>query len=165
MAIWRGEGGTGESSSNTAINLITQIKQETLTAKEQAEVAALTATTQATAASASAASAAANASALDDAVAAAQAAQASAEAAEASAESSEADAEAAQAAAEAAQVAAEAAVSTSVTISTNQTITGIKTFSQTIVGSIDGNAETVTNGVTLAGTQTLTNKTLDGGSF
>jgi hypothetical protein len=56
-------------------------------------------------------------------------------------------------------------VANSVTLSTNQTITGVKTFNQTIVGSINGNAATVTNGVTLAGTQTLTNKTLDGGTY
>ena len=36
-----------------------------------------------------------------------------------------------------------------------QTIGGVKTFSSTISGSIDGNADTVTDGVTMAGTQTI----------
>lgn len=38
-----------------------------------------------------------------------------------------------------------------VTIGTNQTITGTKTFNNTIVGSINGNAATVTNGVYTSG--------------
>jgi len=38
----------------------------------------------------------------------------------------------------------------------NQTIAGIKTFSATISGSINGNAATVTNGVYTTGTQTIT---------
>ena len=39
--------------------------------------------------------------------------------------------------------------------STNQTISGTKTFTSTIVGSISGNAETVTNGVYTTGNQTI----------
>jgi hypothetical protein len=54
---------------------------------------------------------------------------------------------------------------TVVKLTGNQTVAGIKTFSSTIGGSIDGNAATVTNGVYLATTQTLTNKTLDGGTY
>lgn len=40
-------------------------------------------------------------------------------------------------------------------LSTAQTIAGVKTFSSTIVGSIDGNAGTVTNGVYTTGTQSI----------
>jgi hypothetical protein len=61
----------------------------------------------------------------------------------------------------AAATAASINISNFVDRTTNQTIDGIKTFSNTIVGSINGNAATVTNGVTLAGTQTLTNKTVE----
>ena len=44
-----------------------------------------------------------------------------------------------------------------------QTIAGAKTFSSTISGSINGNADTVTDGVYLSGTQTITgNKTFTG---
>ena len=44
-----------------------------------------------------------------------------------------------------------------------QTIAGVKTFSSTISGSINGNADTVTDGVYLSGTQTITgNKTFTG---
>jgi hypothetical protein len=42
----------------------------------------------------------------------------------------------------------------------NQTIAGTKTFSSPVAGDITGNAATVTNGVYLNATQTLTNKTL-----
>ena len=38
---------------------------------------------------------------------------------------------------------------------TNQTIGGVKTFSSTIVGSVDGNAGTVTNGVYTTGNQSI----------
>jgi len=47
----------------------------------------------------------------------------------------------------------------------DQTIAGTKTFSSPVAGDITGNAATVTNGVYLATTQTLTNKTLDGGTY
>lgn len=42
-----------------------------------------------------------------------------------------------------------------VTLAGSQTITGTKTFSSTIVGSINGNAATVTNGVYTSGNQTI----------
>jgi hypothetical protein len=42
----------------------------------------------------------------------------------------------------------------------NQTIAGTKTFSSPVAGDITGNAATVTNGVYLNATQTLTNKTI-----
>lgn len=42
-----------------------------------------------------------------------------------------------------------------VTIEGNQTITGTKTFTNTISANIDGNAATVTNGVTTTGTQII----------
>jgi hypothetical protein len=42
-----------------------------------------------------------------------------------------------------------------VDLSTNQTIAGTKTFSSPIVGSVNGNAGTVTNGVYTAGDQTI----------
>lgn len=45
--------------------------------------------------------------------------------------------------------------STYVTLGTNQTISGTKTFSSTISGSITGNAGTVTNGVYTTGNQTI----------
>jgi hypothetical protein len=45
--------------------------------------------------------------------------------------------------------------STVVRTSGNQTIAGIKTFSNTISGSINGNANTVTNGVYTTGNQTI----------
>jgi hypothetical protein len=48
-----------------------------------------------------------------------------------------------------------ATVTNGVYTSGAQTITGIKTFSSTIVGSINGNAATVTNGVYTSGDQTI----------
>ena len=184
MAIYRGVGGSGESTTNTIVNLVAQYTFD-------AEAAKIAATAEAANAAASAANAAASAASITGDVASAEAARVAAEAAAAAADSSETDAEAAQVAAEAAQAAAEATVANSVTLNTDQTITGVKTFSQTIVGSIDGNAATatnvaysgltgtvptwnqdttgnaatVTNGVYLATTQTLTNKTLDGGTY
>jgi hypothetical protein len=82
-------------------------------------------------------------------------------------------------------------LSTSVRLTGDQTVAGTKTFSSTIVGSINGNAATVTNGVyttgdqTIAGTKTFsstisgsingnaatvtnglyTNSTIDGGTY
>lgn len=109
MGVYRGPGGTGESSSNTALAEVAALSNTVLQAKEQAEAAASSASASATASAASAASAAANAAALDDAVAAAQAAQAAAEAAQAASEAAEASAESSEADAEAAQAAAEAA--------------------------------------------------------
>lgn len=45
----------------------------------------------------------------------------------------------------------------------NETVAGIKTFSSTITGSIDGNAATVTNGVYTTGNQTIAgNKSFTG---
>jgi len=46
-------------------------------------------------------------------------------------------------------------VSNLVTLNSAQTITGQKTFNQTILGSINGNAGTVTNGVYTVGNQTI----------
>ena len=45
--------------------------------------------------------------------------------------------------------------STAVKLTGNETIAGTKTFSSTIVGSINGNSATVTNGVYTAGNQTI----------
>jgi uncharacterized protein YlzI (FlbEa/FlbD family) len=44
---------------------------------------------------------------------------------------------------------------TAVKLTGNQTIAGIKTFSSTMIGSISGNAGTVTNGVYIVGNQTI----------
>jgi hypothetical protein len=44
---------------------------------------------------------------------------------------------------------------TAVKLTTNQTIAGVKTFSSTIVGSVSGNAGTVTNGVYIVGNQSI----------
>ena len=51
------------------------------------------------------------------------------------------------------------------TLSGTQTITGAKTFSTTITGSITGNAGTVTNGVYITGTQTITGDKTFTGAF
>ena len=48
-----------------------------------------------------------------------------------------------------------AAASNSVQLTGNQTIDGVKTFNQTVSGSITGNAGTVTNGVYTTGNQTI----------
>lgn len=63
-------------------------------------------------------------------------------------------------AAAAAASATEAAntLSSTVKLTGDQTIEGVKTFSSTIVGSISGNAATVTNGL-------YTNSTIDGGTY
>jgi len=50
---------------------------------------------------------------------------------------------------------ADAIANSAVLLTGDQTIEGIKTFSSTVSGSIDGNSETVTNGVYTAGDQTI----------
>ena len=109
MGIYRGPGGTGESSSNTAVTEIVALSNTVLQAKTDAEAAATSAASSATAAATSASNAASSAADLDAAVTAAQAAQAASETAQEGAEEAQDAALAAQVAAEAAKVAAEAA--------------------------------------------------------
>jgi hypothetical protein len=68
---------------------------------------------------------------------------------------------AANSAAAAAAIADSLNPSSFVDLTSTQTISGVKSFSNPINGSITGNSATVTNGVTLNDTQTLTNKTIN----
>lgn len=171
MAIYRGVGGSGESTTNTLANLVAQYTFDAEAAKIAAQAA------QAASEAAKVVAEDASASALADSLIAGTAAD----------EASESAAEAAASA----EAAATFDPDDFVNLTSNQTVAGVKTFSSTIVGSINGNAATatnvaysgltgtvptwnqdttgnaatVTNGVYLATTQTLTNKTLDGGTY
>lgn len=102
MGIYRGFGGTGDSSSNTALSEVAALGQEVLAA--QAVVAVLVTEAETAQAAAEAAQALA-----ETAQTAAELAETNAETAETNAETAETNAETAQTAAEAAQTAAEAA--------------------------------------------------------
>lgn len=167
MAIWRGVGGSGESTTNTIVNLVAQYTFDA----EAAKIAAQASQTAAEAAKVIAEDASSDAS-----ISAVSAAQSAEEAEELVASISAFDPENFATAAQgdnadtafgwgnhaSAGYAADSAV---VKLTGDQTISGTKTFSSTVAGSINGNAATVTNGVYLATTQTLTNKTLDGGTY
>jgi hypothetical protein len=167
MALYRGVGGSGESTNDAAIQLVAKYTFDA----EAAKIAAQNAQ-----AASEAARVVAEGASSDASISAVSAAQSAVEAEELVASISEFDPDNFATAAQgdnadtafgwgdhaSAGYAADSAV---VKLTGNQTISGTKTFSSTVAGSINGNAATVTNGVYLATTQTLTNKTLDGGTY
>jgi len=148
------------SASNAASSALAASNSATsaATSATNAASSASTATTQAGIATTQAGNAAT--SAINAANSATAASTSATNAASSATSASTSASNAAQSAIDAAAAAASIDTSNFVDRTTNQTIGGTKTFSNTIVGSINGNAATVTNGVTLADTQTLTNKTL-----
>lgn len=159
MTIWRGAGGGGDATTDSEINLITSLANS---------IIADTATTTAAAASATASELAAQAS--EDAAAISETnAAASAAAALVSEGAASVSAAAALVSENNAAASALSVNDTNlVHIAGTETITGTKTFSNTIVGSVNGNAatattssacsgnaETVTNGVYTSGDQTI----------
>lgn len=149
MTIYRGPGGTGSASSDVDTTEFQEYLVQAQAARdaalaaevaaELAEVNAETAETNAEAASVSASSSASSAS------LSASSALSSASAASTSALN------AATSATEAAASAASINPANLVHISGTETITGAKTFSNPITGSVTGNAGTVTNGVYTSG--------------
>lgn len=149
MTIFRGPGGTGSATSDSD----TTEFQEFLVQSQAARDAALAAQAAAELAETNAETAETNAETAEtNAETAATSATASATSA---ASSATAAASSATSAANSATAAAASAASINpadlVHISGAETITGAKTFSQTITGSITGNAGTVTNGVYTTG--------------
>jgi hypothetical protein len=146
MTIWRGEGGGGDATTDSEINLITALANS---------IVADTATTTAAAASATASELAAQAS--EDAAAISETNAASSAAAALVSEGAASVSAAAALVSETNAAASALSVNDTnlVHIAGTETITGAKTFSATISGSIDGNAATVTNGVYTTGDQTI----------
>ena len=158
MTIYRGPGGTGSASSDSDTTEFQEFLVQSQAARDAAQAAqaaaelaeanAETAETNAETAATSAASSASSAtSSASAAVSSATAAAGSASTA--STQASNASTSATAAAASAAEAAA--TLSSTVKLTGDQTIAGIKTFSSTISGSISGNAGTVTNGVVTTG--------------
>jgi hypothetical protein len=160
------------SSATAAANSATAASDSASAASTSATNAATSETNAANSASAASTSATNAANSATSASNSASAASASATNAANSASSAATSAtNAANSATSAAQSATDAAASAAsidtsnfVNLTSNQTVGGTKTFSNTIGGSITGNAGTVTNGVYLNNTQTLTNKTIAFGS-
>lgn len=149
MTIFRGPGGTGSATSDSD----TTEFQEFLVQSQAARDAALAAKAAAELAETNAETAETNAeTAATNAASSASAASTSASNAATSASNA---ASSATSAADSASAAAASAASINpadiVHISGTETITGAKTFSQTITGSITGNAGTATNGVVTTG--------------
>ena len=133
MAIFRGTGGQGDSTTDTTVTTVTQKAAEAASSATSAATSATAASNSATSAETSATNAATSesnaatsatasatsATASETAKTAAQAAQTAAETAETNAETAETNAETAQAAAEAAQAAAETAQTNAETAETN----------------------------------------------
>ena len=156
MTIYRGPGGTGSASSEVDTTEFQEFLVQAQAAKEAAESAladaeaardaALAAETNAELAEVNAETAETNAETAEtNANASASAAASSASAAATSASN------AATSASSAAASAASIDPANLVHISGTETITGAKTFSSTIIGSVSGNAGTVTDGVVTTG--------------
>jgi len=109
MAIFRGIGGAGDSTTDATVTAVTEQAVNAATSATQAASSASSAASSASSASTSATNAAASASTASDAATAAQTAQTNAETAETNAETAQAAAEAAQTAAETAETNAETA--------------------------------------------------------
>ena len=149
MTIYRGPGGTGSASSEVDTTEFQEFLVQAQAAKIAAEAArdaALAAETNAETAEVNAELAETNAELAEtNASASASAAASSASAAATSASN------AATSASSAASSAASVDPANLVHISGAETITGAKTFSSTITGSVSGNAGTVTDGVVTTG--------------
>lgn len=153
MTIWRGEGGGGDATTDSEINLITALANSITADKAITTAAADSATASASEALTLASNAATSATNAD--ISAVDSA-ASAAASLSSANNSASSAAAALVSENAAAASAASVNDTNlVHITGTETITGTKTFSNTITGSITGNSGTVTNGVYTSGDQTI----------
>lgn len=153
MSIWRGVGGGGDATTDSEINLITSLANSITDS-----VALVDADAAAAAASASAAATSASNALTSENDAATSATNASTSASNALGYSNAASVSAAAALVSQNAAAASAASvndTNLVHITGTETITGTKTFSTSISGSITGNAATVTNGVYTSGDQTI----------
>lgn len=149
MTIYRGLGGTGSATSDADTALYQNFLNQTEAARDAAQASQTAAAGSATSASTSATNAASSAT-----TATTQATNASNSATAAATSATNAANSASSASGSAAAAAASAASinpADIVHISGTETITGAKTFSQTITGSITGNAGTATNGVVTTG--------------
>lgn len=158
MTIFRGPGGTGSATSDSDTTEFQEFLVQSQAARDAAlaaQVAAELAETNAETAETNAETAETNAeTAATNAASSASAASISASNAATSASNAASSAtSAANSASAAAASATEAAntLASTVKLTGDQTIAGVKTFTSTISGSIDGNAATVTNGVVTTG--------------
>lgn len=171
MTIYRGEGGGGNATTDSELNKLTELTQQSQNFATLAEIQATNAAASAVNAATSEANALSseNSAALSATLAQDWAIKTDApvsggeysskyHAQNASSSASSASISASNAASSETNAAAYAASinpSDLVHISGTETVTGTKTFSNTIVGSISGNATTVTNGVYTSGDQTI----------
>lgn len=162
MSLYRGAGGASDATDDSTVNAVAGYASAAASSATAADASADAADASATSAAASASSAASSVSTVathatnasnSASLAADYAAQAqlAKEAAEAS------EVIATERAGEASTYASQAAASASSSVhkTGDETVAGVKTFSSTIVGSVSGNAGTVTNGVYTTGDQTI----------
>jgi hypothetical protein len=143
MAIFRGIGGAGDSTTDATVTAVTEQAVNAATSATQAASSASSAASSASSASTSATNAAASASTASDAATAAQTAQTNAETAETNAETAQAAAEAAQTAAETAETNAETAETNAETAEANAvTAKNSAEAAQTAAETAETNAET-----------------------
>ena len=163
MTIFRGPGGGGNATTDAEINALAAISAE---ATASALVAANAATAAGVSEGNAASSAAAAASSASGASTSATTATTQASAASTSASGASTSAtNASNSATAAANSAASIDDATFVHKTGNETIGGIKTFSSTIVGSVSGNASTVTTNANLTGAVTSAGNSTSLGSF
>jgi hypothetical protein len=143
MAIFRGIGGAGDSTTDATVTAVTEQAVNAATSATQAASSASSAASSASSASTSATNAAASASTASDAATAAQTAQTNAETAETNAETAQTAAEAAQTAAETAETNAETAETNAETAEANAIIAkNSAEAAQTAAETAETNAET-----------------------
>jgi hypothetical protein len=143
MAIFRGIGGAGDSTTDATVTAVTEQAVNAATSATQAASSASSAASSASSASTSATNAAASASTASDAATAAQTAQTNAETAETNAETAQTAAEAAQTAAETAETNAETAETNAETAEANAVIAkNSAEAAQTAAETAETNAET-----------------------
>ena len=143
MAIFRGIGGAGDSTTDATVTAVTEQAVNAATSATQAASSASSAASSASSASTSATNAAASASTASDAATAAQTAQTNAETAETNAETAQTAAEAAQTAAETAETNAETAETNAETAEANAvTAKNSAEAAQTAAETAETNAET-----------------------
>jgi len=170
MTIYRGPGGGGNATTDAEINALTLLTNQSAASADASMASASQAATSAgnAATSASGASTSASAASGSASTASTQATNASNSASAASTSASNASTSETNAANSASAAAASAASVNDANLvhkTGDETIGGIKTFSSTIVGSVSGNAATVTTNANLTGAITSVGNATSLGSF